>query len=292
MSLSYINGKLKSFKTAEHKVESYFFGGLSAASSFVPENIIAWIGSDAESCTKAHLHHRVILKIILNGSVRTCIDGISVRMKKGEAILYFPHQLHSTTIEGDSSFRYMAITFTEKNQDYSMLFPLKNKVMKISLHDEKLLFGVFDSFNRRKSVFPEHAVFSLSEFISRHIRAVQSEEKIPEHPVCGEDPFGRICDYIRRNFDRRISLKTMADQLKMNPQQIRRLFIRNYGRVTPGNMLRNLRIQYAVERLLRSDDAISTISVKCGFRDQFVFSRAFKNVTGMSPTDYRKKMAP
>jgi AraC-like DNA-binding protein len=43
-------------------------------------------------------------------------------------------------------------------------------------------------------------------------------------------------------------------------------------------------------RLLRESDAsVAQIALNCGFADHSAFTRAFRAVTGMSPTEYRRQ---
>lgn len=47
-----------------------------------------------------------------------------------------------------------------------------------------------------------------------------------------------------------------------------------------------LRIDYSM-RLLREDVSIGEVAVRCGYADQYYFSRVFKKKTGISPKEYR-----
>ena len=56
----------------------------------------------------------------------------------------------------------------------------------------------------------------------------------------------------------------------------------------------NLRIAYALELLLQGEASnltLEAISAKCGFASQSTFIRAFKNVTGTTPSAYLKTIS-
>ena len=42
-------------------------------------------------------------------------------------------------------------------------------------------------------------------------------------------------------------------------------------------------------KLLTSSLSVESISYSVGYKDSFVFAKAFKQITGMSPTMYRKE---
>jgi AraC-like DNA-binding protein len=119
---------------------------------------------------------------------------------------------------------------------------------------------------------------------------LQSAQNLPEPhiEINADDKFQAICNYIRKNFTRRISVKTIADEFNLTPYTIRRMFHKYYSDITPGDLIKKLRIQYALEIILRSSDSIANIAEQCGFSDQFIFSRAFKKAVGASPQAYRK----
>ena len=51
-----------------------------------------------------------------------------------------------------------------------------------------------------------------------------------------------------------------------------------------------MRIGYACKLLSDNKMNISEISVACGFETAINFNRIFKRQTGITPTEYRKKM--
>ena len=73
----------------------------------------------------------------------------------------------------------------------------------------------------------------------------------------------------------------------MSPSSFRRHFKEHTGK-TPGNFLKELRVMVAARRLLVTDDRISDIAYELGFDDQNYFSRMFKSLFGVSPSQYRK----
>jgi AraC-like DNA-binding protein len=57
---------------------------------------------------------------------------------------------------------------------------------------------------------------------------------------------------------------------------------------TISNVIGELRCDQAISRLLKSNHRVADIAVGVGYPDPAVFSRAFKNWTGLSPQQYRK----
>jgi AraC-like DNA-binding protein len=53
--------------------------------------------------------------------------------------------------------------------------------------------------------------------------------------------------------------------------------------------LQSCRMANAKRMLAQTDYSVGEIVEKCGFSDNSNFSRTFKSLNGMSPTDFRKK---
>lgn len=66
-----------------------------------------------------------------------------------------------------------------------------------------------------------------------------------------------------------------------------RLFRDNLG-MTPNVYMNLLRMEYAVERLIYSDQPVTSIALELGFASQASFTRFFGANLGVPPTDYRR----
>jgi AraC-like DNA-binding protein len=58
--------------------------------------------------------------------------------------------------------------------------------------------------------------------------------------------------------------------------------------IAPVNYIINLRVQNALSQLKYSDENISKIARRCGWRDPNYFSRCIRKASGQSPEDFRE----
>jgi AraC-like DNA-binding protein len=65
--------------------------------------------------------------------------------------------------------------------------------------------------------------------------------------------------------------------------------IRLHYRKSPGSLVEEIRIRHASELLLHFDHKLQQVASMTGYADSFSFSRAFKRVMGVSPSNYRSK---
>jgi AraC-like DNA-binding protein len=93
--------------------------------------------------------------------------------------------------------------------------------------------------------------------------------------------------HLESSFDEPVSPSSLARMADMSAARFARVIKRIYG-ISPMQLITKTRIT-AGSRLLRETDAsIAEIALECGFADHSAFTRAFRAVTGMSPSECRK----
>jgi AraC-like DNA-binding protein len=70
-----------------------------------------------------------------------------------------------------------------------------------------------------------------------------------------------------------------------------RRYLKETGRPSLADLLRDRRLENAMQRLLVTDEPVERIAEHCGFIDYTTFFRAFRKRYGMSPTDQRREAA-
>ena len=104
------------------------------------------------------------------------------------------------------------------------------------------------------------------------------------------DILRQIDEYINKNYAARINTQTLSQRFGFVPSYISKLF-KQYKGISPSKHLTNIRIEKAKE-LIRSgmDINIENIASAIGFSDPSYFSRLFRKMTGMLPTEYRDQI--
>lgn len=84
-----------------------------------------------------------------------------------------------------------------------------------------------------------------------------------------------------------IDIESIASALCMSQKQLRGKVSSITGE-TPSNYIQHLRLNKACTLLNTTDSQIGEIAMQCGFDDSAYFSRLFKQVYGITPTQFRK----
>lgn len=94
--------------------------------------------------------------------------------------------------------------------------------------------------------------------------------------------------YIERHYNQDITVAQLADWCNLDRSYFGRIF-KETVLLTPKEYIIRYRMNMACEMLKNTDFPIGDISARVGYENQLHFSRAFKNVMGMPPREWKKR---
>lgn len=97
-----------------------------------------------------------------------------------------------------------------------------------------------------------------------------------------------IVNIVKNNFQEKISLYRIAEELSMNYNYVSGLFAKKAGMTFQEYLIR-FRLEKAKELLTSGDCKMDEVSEKSGFYDSKHFCKAFKKRFDMTPREYREK---
>ncbi len=92
--------------------------------------------------------------------------------------------------------------------------------------------------------------------------------------------------FLERSFDRPVSPSSLARKAGMSAARFARIIKRIRG-ISPMQLITQTRITAGSRLLRETKGSIAEIALECGFADHSAFTRAFRAVTGMSPSQFR-----
>lgn len=96
-----------------------------------------------------------------------------------------------------------------------------------------------------------------------------------------------IKNYLDEHYEEKITLDGLSTKFYINKYYLTRLFKEQFG-VSIHNYLLQVRITHAKQLLRFTKEKVETIGRSCGIGDLHYFSRTFKKVEGISPSEYRE----
>ena len=162
-----------------------------------------------------------------------------------------------------------------------------------------MISGYSDAHYMRQAI--RHGVFDyilkpiifddLSETLERarmHIFGENRNESVEAQPEQDKTVIQQLVSYINNHISEGVSLKVLSNMFHMNPNYISQYFKNETGMNYSAYLLM-LRINKAKNLLMNSDRSVAEVAQMTGFKDYRLFSRTFKQETGLTPSQYRMK---
>ncbi|MBE5868903.1 MAG: AraC family transcriptional regulator [Lachnospiraceae bacterium] len=240
--------------------------------------------SDFKSLRQPFFRAIYALHLVTKGTGTLKINSSVYPLKKGTAYFAFPGTLYE--IEASNDFEYIYISFMG-----SYVVSLFEKLDITLSHPVYPDFGHMINFWKNSikrvnqanaNILTECALLYALSFINN------SEEPGPEKKK--DDLLGILVDYIDNHYkDADMSLNKIAANFSYTEKYLSHFFKKNMN-IGFNSYLTNLRIQYACELIERDMTSVSQIASLCGYCDPLYFSRVFKKIMGVTPSDQIKKI--
>ena len=94
-----------------------------------------------------------------------------------------------------------------------------------------------------------------------------------------------VIGYINENFSRPLSNKAIGEALNLHPNYISKLVKSSTGLPLHQYLMRT-RVDHSIELLTEKRHTVSEIAELCGFCDIYHYSKSFKKIIGMPPSEY------
>lgn len=99
--------------------------------------------------------------------------------------------------------------------------------------------------------------------------------------------FPMILAYVQNNYST-VTLKSVADFFNYTESYLSKLFKKNmYANFN--QVIQNLKMEKARELLLNTDFSVAEITEEIGYESPDYFTRRFKKLYGVTPTEFRKR---
>lgn len=121
---------------------------------------------------------------------------------------------------------------------------------------------------------------NINDFIGVLVRKLENMDSKTSNILVN-----RAMEYIAANYNKPITLNSVADDLQVTPGYISNL-LSNYTTKNFTDLITEYRIEKAKE-MLKEDCQIKQIASNLGFGSHNYFSKVFKKVTGFTPKEYK-----
>lgn len=238
----------------------------------------------------AHLHPEIEIVYIRKGALETSIDAQKKRMYEGDVAIIFPNCVHSYQVvpefEKDTDIllylfnRQMAGDYTDK---INTCFPQVPFVDKGQMREDA--YNALDHLLLQWENFhPSIAKAYLQIILACAWETIKPDRDITRH----QEITFQVLKYLSENFKNPISVESTAKELCISKNYLSRIFTRKLH-MTFHQYLHFMRVEVALDLLRNTDRSITDILFECGYKSSRTFNRAFQEVCGMTPRQYRSQ---
>lgn len=96
-----------------------------------------------------------------------------------------------------------------------------------------------------------------------------------------------VIRYIQEHLEESLELESLASVAGFSPYHMHRLFAAFVGE-TMGEYIRRMRLGRAVQQLLTTNTSVTQIALSSGYQTPAAFTKAFRQVFHLTPTQVRK----
>ena len=130
-------------------------------------------------------------------------------------------------------------------------------------------------------------IYEIMDVMYQHFRVEDSEARNQRaHRYTAR--MADISRIIGEHYQEDLTLKELADRVHLSAPYLSKFFDKQFG-VSFLAYLTRVRLNHAVEELLKTDDTIETVSANAGFPNSHAFVQAFKKEYGVLPSLYRRQ---
>lgn len=213
------------------------------------------------------------------------------QIKSGQGFMLFPGQINTYTADHDLPWEYAWLEFdglrakeTVELTGLSVNHPVyhaRSKDLREDMMNEMMYII------EHRDMPPLHLIGHLYLFLDYMARSAVNMTSSKN---------GRLRDFyikealsfIEQNFQNDISVEDIAATCGLNRSYFGKIFKETLGK-TPQEFLLSYRMIKAAELLKLTSLSIGDISNAVGYANQLHFSRAFKNLYGLSPREWRNQ---
>lgn len=257
-----------------------------------------------------HFHPELELVYVSRGTGTRYIGDHIESFSEGDLVLVgsnLPHLWKNDKIyyEGDPYLRCRAIViqFREDFMGQHVLeLPEMKKIKKMILNSRQglkiqdknkdkmtaLMQAMVEQPGAEKIISLLSLLNGIAE--SKDTKVLSSRSFSDDSTQIGLERINKVFAYIFENFSEEISLKKISGIANMSPTAFCRYF-KTHTNKTFSSFIIETRIHHSCKLIVNENKTLSEIAFESGFNNLSYFAKLFKKIIGVSPSEYRKKLA-
>jgi AraC-type DNA-binding domain-containing proteins len=270
---------------------NYYYENVSHSERY-PILVYYHARNGVDYCAK-HWHRSLELCCYINTPITVWLNGVSKKYAADDLVIINYGDVHEMLPEPNEKPRGVSLIFPyEFLMDYSIKLEDVRFIesagefwdgeLRSSLH--KIVdLSFLEEEDPYYYLLVNSEIFRLLHILVTHycVKDVNILESLHHLNRCKQ-----ILAYIDDNFNRNLSLDTLADELGLSAGYLARYFVKYLG-TTFKQHLTSVRLQNSLTEVIRNDKTMLDIAMENGFPDYRSFIKAFRKWYKVTPYQYR-----
>ncbi|MGM7722722.1 AraC family transcriptional regulator [Metabacillus sp. Hm71] len=236
-------------------------------------------------------HHS--LWFITKGKGEVVLNGKRTKLGPGKLIFFTPEMICDKKASRNHALEFYfvrfsyALAFEEKGmwhfkQAKDVTFPLSGVYTMTNSSAIILLLDQLNSLSKRRGAA---VTFQKKLLLQELLLTIAQDFRSQTISGDSKKAIEGTIEYMVDHYKNPITLSDLANIAGLSTSHYSRLFKKYIG-LSPIDYLTHLRIDRAKELLVLSDIRIKEVSQTVGYADELYFSRTFKRIVGVSPSQF------
>lgn len=230
-----------------------------------------------------HMHRCYEIILVLEGAMKIRIEMEEYSVGAGDLILIKPNRMHDLRTEGYSRHKLcifspeLIAAISGRLTKYTLSSPIIRdlsepyRALFSEISEEATLSGIKGVLYCLCDLYYRQLDLSLEDTASRNNHLIRN-----------------VLQYVENNMNQPCTLESVAENVGYSVSYLSRIFCATVG-MPYKNYVRSVKINHACYLLENTEESITHIVSQCGFISVATFNHNFKDITGYSPTEYRRK---
>lgn len=243
--------------------------------------------------TRKIQHHELFF--VSDGKGAITIENKRYLVKKGMLFYFYPELLHSieADIQEPISFWSVHFSYVHVNlNDFRWSIKAENQLLPLEhMQELKDYYPIINTFKKLvegwsvklpgyeliSKAMLQQLLYEIFENIKKQTTNYSTSLKVE-----------KIIRYMHENINNRLVLTELSELVELSPTYLSRTFKETTG-YSVIEFFNKMKIDKGKELIIEGDKKVKEIAEILGFKDEFYFSRIFKKIEGISPSEYYSK---
>lgn len=250
----------------------------------------------------SHWHPEIEILYVIGGEMQCYVSEENFLLKTGDICFINPGEIHGLDPREKGAEYYVAVFFPDLFQfkgkhflEQEFTTPLTEGELYFPRvigegHREypriqSIVSHMFEQKESSKAMIYADLTMLFCEMLERSMLEIKENAVGYRY----SEAIKSCVRYMEENYRQKVTLAEVAEAAHMSPNYLCSYF-KKYTGITIFTQLHHIRVKAAEQLLVESDESIVSIAEACGFENVSFFIRKFKEVTGYTPSAYRKRM--